>query len=502
MFLINCAPASAQPGSAGFHHYSGVLLLCFAVSIFSAVAINPGTLAADGRPNIVLFVSDDHGTDALGCYGNPVIKTPYLDRLAQQGVRFVNAYCTSASCAASRSVILTGLYGHATGSYGHVHDYHHFSTFETVKSLPVLLAEAGYHTARIGKYHLAPPSVYRFDTVLAADPRSTVELAEACADVIRSYQPLFLYFCPDDPHRGAPFQPDPWNAPNRFGNRDEGYPGAAPIVYDPDDVIVPPFLPDSPECRAELAQYYQSVCRIDQGMGKLLELLQKAGKLDNTIVIYISDNGIAFPGAKTTVYEPGIKLPCIVKDPRRSDGGLVNHAMITWADLTPTILEFAGVPYETSDFHGRSFARILGRAHPKGWDQMYASHNFHELTMYYPMRVVRRGNLKLIWNIAWRLEYPFASDLWAASTWQAVYRSRAEYFGNRKVTDYLFRPEFELYDLTADPHELNNLAGKKEYAEALERLKKQLKVFQLRTKDPWQIMWDHESQVQGTGVGL
>ena len=97
----------------------------------------PVDLQGAQRPNIILFVSDDHGTDALGCYGNPVVKTPNMDRLAAEGVRFTRAYCTSASCAASRSVILTGLYGHATSSYGHVHDYHHFSTYETVKSLPV-----------------------------------------------------------------------------------------------------------------------------------------------------------------------------------------------------------------------------------------------------------------------------------------------------------------------------------------------------------------------------
>ena len=224
--------------------------------------------AALMRPNIILFVSDDHGTDALGCYGNSVVKTPNMDRLAAEGIRFTRAYCTSASCAASRSVILTGLYGHATASYGHVHDYHHFSTYDTVKSLPVLIEKAGYLTARIGKYHLAPESVFRFNRVLQADPRSTVEMAEACTGVIENERPFFLYFCPDDPHRGHPFTPDPWDAPNSFGNRPQGYPGVKTVKYDPAEVIVPSFLPDTKECRAELAQYYQSVSRIDQGLGR------------------------------------------------------------------------------------------------------------------------------------------------------------------------------------------------------------------------------------------
>ena len=460
------------------------------------------TACAGTPPNIILFVSDDHGMDALGCYGNPVIQTPNMDKLAAQGVRFTNAYCTSASCAASRSVILTGLYGHATGSYGHVHDYHHFSTFDSVKSLPVMLEEAGYTTARIGKYHVAPESVYRFNTVLEADPRSTVEMAKACAPVIASDQPFFLYFCPDDPHRGHPFTPDPWDAPNSFGNIPGGYPGESVVEYSPDQVLVPEFLPDTRECREELAQYYQSVSRIDQGLGELLQLLQQAGKADNTVIFYISDNGIAFPGAKTTVYEPGIRLPCIVSDPRADARGSVNNAMITWADLTPTILDFAGVEFQTDRFHGRSFRPVIGESDPAGWDEIYAAHNFHEITMYYPMRVVRSGDYKLIWNIAHGLDYPFASDLWAASTWQSVYRSGAEFYGNKRVTDYLKRPEFELFDLASDPQESNNLAADPDFAVLLQSLKDKIRDFQIRTRDPWQIIWSNESQVQGTGVNL
>ena len=466
------------------------------------ILIQTCVVSAGARPNIVLFVSDDHGLDALGCYGNKRIKTPHMDQLAREGVRFTQAYCTSASCAASRSVILTGKYGHATGSYGHVHDYHHFSTFEGTSSLPQLLESSGYQTARIGKYHLAPESVFHFNTVLKEDPRSTVAMANACESVIASEKPFFLYFCPDDPHRGHPFTPDPWDAPNTFGNRSEGYPGVESVIYNNDEVIVPDFLPDTPECRAELGQYYQSVSRIDQGLGRLVALLEKEGKSENTIIIYLSDNGIAFPGAKTTVYEPGIRLPLIIKAPNTAHRDLVNHAMVSWVDITPTILDFAGVAYRKEDFQGRSFSKILGQTNPPGWNQVFAAHNFHELTMYYPMRVIRKDNMKLIWNIAWRLEYPFASDLWASSTWQSIYRQSKRNYGNRTVKKYLFREEFELYDLSTDAHELVNLSKNPEHLQSLDSLKAHLKAFQLKTNDPWQIMWNNESQVQGTGVGL
>jgi len=430
-----------------------------------------------------------------------VIKTPNLDKLASEGVRFTNAYCTSASCAASRSVILTGKFGHATGSYGHTHDYHHFSTFDTIQSLPVMLEKAGYYTARIGKYHLAPESVYHFMEVLPADPRSTFEMAEKCKDVLNAEKPFFLYFCTDDPHRGAPFESDPWYLPNNFGNKPEGYPDVNTVKYDPKDVIVPSFLPDTKECREELAEYYQSCSRIDQGFGKLMAMLQASGKAENTIVIYISDNGIAFPGAKTTVYEPGIKLPCIIKDPMVQPKGLVNNALISWVDLTPTILDMTGVK-STENFHGRSFKNIIGEENPAGWDEIFASHTFHEITMYYPMRVVRSKNYKLIFNTAYRLEYPFASDLWASSTWQSIYRNKVAVYGKRKVQDYLFHPEFELFDLAADPDEIHNLASDKSYKAVLDSMQEKLKTFQRSTFDPWYIMWNHESVMQGTGVGL
>lgn len=460
-------------------------------------------IASKDHPNIILFVSDDHGKDALGCYGNPVIKTPNLDQMAAEGVRFNNAYCTSASCAASRSVILSGKYGHATGSYGHVHDYHHFSTYENVKSLPVLLEKTGYETARIGKYHVAPESVYHFNTVLQADPRNTVEMANASVDVINSEKPFFLYFCTDDPHRGHPFVSNPWNTPNTFGNKKGGYQGVTEVTYDPSEVIVPNFLPDTKETREEIAQYYQSISRIDQGFGKLMEHLKNAGKLQNTIVFYISDNGMAFPGAKTTVYEPGIQLPCIIKDPtKKGNNGGVNNARISWVDLTPTILDMANVDYNAEEFHGKSFDKIIDQKEVTGWDDIYASHTFHEITMYYPMRVAIEKNYKLIWNIAWQLDYPFASDLWASSTWQSVYRKKEKYYGKKTVEDYLKHAEFELFDLEKDPDEVNNLANNNAYQEVLEHMKAKLKNFQKTTRDPWLIMWNHDNSLQGTGVNL
>lgn len=461
----------------------------------SALISQRTSASQNNRPNVVLIVSDDHGLETLGCYGNPVIKTPNLDALATDGVRFTNAFCTTASCSASRSVILSGMYNHANGQYGHQHSYHHFISFPNVKSLPVLMTEASYRTGRIGKYHVAPDEVYKFDVALPGNSRSPVQMAQNCRDFVgaRDGKPFFLYFCMSDPHRGGGVADELPGKPDRFGNKARGgYPGIKEVKYDPKDVIVPPFLPDTPECRAELAQYYQSVSRVDQGVGKLLDVLKQAGKYENTVIIYISDNGVAFPGAKTTLYEPGMNLPCLVRQPRQNKKGIECDALVNFADLTPTILDFASALSGNNSFQGRSFKSVLDQEHPKGWDETYASHTFHEITMYYPMRVVRQRRYKLIWNIAHGLDYPFASDLWAASTWQSTIKAGNKYYGKRTVEAYLRRPKFELYDLQNDPHEVKNLADNPKHEKVLAKLKTKLKAFQKRTKDPWLLKWEYE----------
>lgn len=147
-------------------------------------------------PNIIIIISDDHGRE-LGSYGHPLIKTPNIDKLASQGTRFTNAFATTASCSASRSVILTGLYNHRNAQYGHTHDYHHFSSYSDIKSLPVLLGSAGYRTACIGKKHVEPNSVYDFDVDIRGNERNGAKMAETSRKFIEESgnQPFFPLFC-------------------------------------------------------------------------------------------------------------------------------------------------------------------------------------------------------------------------------------------------------------------------------------------------------------------
>jgi len=467
-----------------------------------------------------MIVADDHGQD-MGAYGNPVIRTPNLDRLAGDGTLFRHAFATSASCSPSRSVILSGLHNHRNGMYGLEHAIHHYRSLEHVRGLPVLLAAAGYRTARIGKYHVAPEGSYRFQTVLpAGNERSPVEMADAVRAFVadRDGRPFFLYFATSDPHRSG----DPavgqrdvagdggMARPDAFGNRPDGYPGVETVRYRPQDVVVPPWLPDDAATRAELAEYYQSVSRVDQGVGRLVQVLKDAGVYDQTLILYLSDHGAAFPGAKTSTYEPGLRAPLIVRHPGARRRGVRSEAMVSWVDLTPTVLDYAGVAPPTygrvievpelqgqtperHGLHGRSFLGLLEQERPAGWDEVYASHTLHEATMYYPMRVARGRQYKLIWNLAHGLEFPMASDLWRSAAWQSAARQGPDArYGVRSVRAFLHRPEWELYDVAADPYEAHNLAADPRYAAVLAEYQAKLRDFQRRTSDPWLIKWSHQ----------
>ena len=296
------------------------------------------------------------------------------------------------------------------------------------------------------------------------------------------------------------------------------------VFFDPAKVPVPAFLPDTPDTREELAQYYQSCARIDQGVGRLIEILKEADLYDKTMIVFTSDHGMAFSGGKTTVYDPGLRVPFVVRDPYQSRRSVKSSAMISHIDITPSLLDFAGGldpaingpkdwinpdeywkqrgenlkenrsgGHTFRSYHGKSWIPILGDPKAEHWDTIFASHTFHEIQMYYPMRVVQDKQYKLIWNIASPLPYPFASDLWAASSWQAQYRKGLDApYGQKTVGGYIHRAPFELFDMQNDPHEACNLALSDSHQVLLATYKQKLKAFQKRMDDPWIMKWQYE----------
>ena len=491
-----------------------------------------GSSLGAAERNIIFFITDDE-SPTLGCYGDQVAATPQIDALAADGTLFRHAFATTASCSASRSVIMSGLHNHKNGQYGHQHHFHKFASFYNVVSLslPRVLKNAGYRTAQIGKYHVAPEEVYHFETYLKGNGRSTVQMANASQAFLTDetdHRPFFLYFGTTDPHRGGGVDKTSKLAlkPDLFGNKPDGaaYPGVKEVFYDPAQVNIPPFLSDTAETREELAQYYQSCARIDQGLGRLIEILREADLYDKTLIVFTSDHGMAFSGGKTTVYEGGLQVPFVVRNPYEKNRGILSNAMISHIDITPSLLDFAGGldpktngpkkwiepnsywkqrgenlkenrsgGHEFRRYHGKSWVSILGQPNAEHWDTIFASHTFHEIQMYYPMRVVRDKKYKLIWNIAHGLPYPFASDLWAASSWQAQFRKGMDApYGLKTVGEYIHRSAFELFDLQADPCESKNLANDPKHRALLAEYQAKLKAFQKQMDDPWIMKWDYE----------
>ncbi|MFN3190851.1 MAG: sulfatase [Aureliella sp.] len=503
-------------------------LICLCLFVVSAFCRD-----SDAAERNVLFIITDDESPTLGCYGDSAAATPAIDAIARDGLIFRNAFATTASCSASRSVVMSGLHNHRNGQFGHQHHYHKFASFHDVVSLslPRVMQRAGYRTGHIGKYHVAPETVYQFETYLKGNGRNAVQMAEASRDFLTDREderPFFLYFATSDPHRGGgkdktsklELKADLFgNKPNRGTHE-----GVEEVFFDPADVVIPPFLPDTPEAREELAQYYQSCSRIDSGVARLVEILKEAGVYDKTLIVFTSDHGMAFAGGKTTVYEGGLRVPMVVRDPYQPKRGVESDALVSHIDITPTLLDFAGgldhnkngprkplsakkfwaergealkenrnggKPFES--YHGRSWLHCLSHPHEKHHETIFASHTFHEIQMYYPMRVIRDDEYKLIWNIAYPLPYPFASDLWAASSWQAqLAKGKDAPYGKMTVDQYVHRPEFELFDMTKDPHETTNLATMDEYADVLESYKKRLKKMQREMQDPWIMKWDYE----------
>jgi N-sulfoglucosamine sulfohydrolase len=450
------------------------------------LALSAGSGAAAERParNVVLLVADDLGFQ-LGCYGDKKIRTPNIDALAKKGTRFTHAFATVSSCSPSRSVLYTGLHTHTSGQYGLAHAEHNFHTRDNVRSLPGLLKKQGYRSGIVGKIHVLPRSVYSFDVEIVqglAGNRNVAAMGKQAQQFIRDSgdKPFALVVGFSDPHRSA----------KGFGN-ETTYPGVKEVRYEPGDVNVPYFLSDKPDVRRELAEYYQSIGRLDQGVGFILDALRQTKHSDDTLVIFLSDNGPPFPGAKTTLYDSGVHLPLIVSSPAQKRHGVTNSAMASWTDILPTILDWAGVQAPPT-LPGRSLLPILDEDNPKGWDVVYGSHQFHEVTMYYPVRMIRTRTHKYLRNLAHQLNYPFASDLYNSPTWQGVLQRGDKMMGERSVESYIHRPLEELYDIENDPHELKNVAADPKYAEVLKDLRERLKAWQIKTRDPWLVKYRYE----------
>ena len=422
--------------------------------------------------NVLLMIADDWSPLA-GCLGSPVIQTPNVDALAARGTTFTQAFCVSPSCAASRGTLLTGHYPHQNGQYGHTHGRHHFSTMPDMPTVPLLLGTAGYATACVGKSHCAPPEMYPWDYEpnVFGGHRNVRGLADGCRAFLQDVddQPFYLHVGFGDPHRD-------------FGNQGT-YPGVDEVIYHPADVPVPDFLPDHPAVREELAEYYRAISRLDQGIGMVLQELERAGHAEDTLVICMSDHGMPFPGAKASSFDTGHHCPLFIASPEQRRRGHTNDALLNWCNLMPTILDWCEV--EPPELPERSLLPILDDEHPTGWDQTWFSHCFHEITNYFPYRVLRGRQYKYTRVLFPELTTPLPSDLYRSPTWHTVTSEGLELMGQRPTERFLHREAEELIDLEADPLEAVNLIDEPALADIAESHRQAVRQWRRETNDLW-----------------
>jgi N-sulfoglucosamine sulfohydrolase len=439
-------------------------LACLASSGTAAGQAPRGSAAA--RPNILLITVDDLNWDSLGVTGSPVRNvSPNVDRLAREGMRFTRAHVTVAICQPSRNVLMTGRYPQNTGALG----------FEDIRpDVPTLveaLAKGGYYTGLMAKTgHVVPSRAAAWkELVLARElkngrsaglylARTRTFLANARA----SGQPFFLMLNVQDPHRpyAGSQQEDTFKARDA-GREDAQYGGGFPDVehaYTPSEITVPPSLPDLPEIRRELAQYYTSVKRADESTGAALRALDESGQRDRTLVIWLSDNGAALPFAKANVWLNSTRTPLIVRWPNVVKPATIDERhLLGGVDLAPTILEAAGMP-ALAGTDGRSFIPLLRGQRQTGRDYVFTQIDEVNSGAAYPMRAVTGARYGYIFN-AWadgKTEMRIESMV--GLTFPAMRQAAAADPGiAARVRHFLSRTKEELYDYTADPHALHNL---------------------------------------------
>lgn len=398
------------------------------------------------RPNFIVFIADDAAWNDCGPYGNTTIKTPNINKLAEEGLVFDNAFLTTSSCSPSRCSILTGRYPHSTGAP------------ELHMPLPadqVLFAgelqKAGYYTAVAGKYHIGPQRP-EFDTIFGGQPSGCENWVKVLHERPKD-KPFFLWLAALDPHR------------DYFEN-------TIPDPHDPGDVVVPPYLPDTDSTRKDLALYYDEISRMDSYMGLVMDELKRQGVDENTLVIYMTDNGRPFPRCKTRLYDSGIKTPFIVRWPAVVKTGRIN-SLVSSIDIAPTFCELAGAEIPGS-FQGTSFLPVLKDPSVKTREYIVGEHNWHDYRAH--ERAIRTENFLYIRNAFPGLNASPPADAVRSLTYQEMIRlNKAGKLNDDQLDCFVVpRPAEELYDVKNDPFQLNNRAGDNDYADILEEMRGKL----------------------------
>lgn len=456
------------------------------VSFWALLASLAGAVHAADKPNILFLLSDDHSYPYLGCYGNPDVKTPNLDRFASQGLRCDRMFVCCPQCVPSRASLMTGRSPVAVRMVRFTSPLP-----QGVPALPDLLRDqGGYFTGVAGRsYHLDGPPAggprgcpeigatlerYNLRTFknrldYAEDKGGLTDFGGKLAaflDKVPAGKPWFFWLGFSDPHHV-------WNLTGERG------------VPDPEKLTLPPHLPDLPGVRGDLARYLAEVEHLDGDVQDVLDTLEKRGLTGNTLVVFMGDNGMAMPHGKGALHDPGIAVPLLVRWPGVVKPGQVTRTLISGEDFTPTLLDVAGVP-APKEMSGVSFAPLLRGESFAGRKYIFAERGPHGgdggmkpdvvAATFDLVRCARSDHFKLIYNCT-----PHGAvtpvDSQKDPGWQEMLAANAagklpEPFVKAYFTSP--RPTYELYDLDADPGELHNLAGDPQHKDVELELKRAL----------------------------
>ena len=450
-----------------------VLLFLALLPVASVVA------APTARPNVLFITADDMNHDTPGFTGGPVSGvTPHLDQLAAEGMWFARAHVTVAVCQPSRECLMTGRYPHHNGATGF------YPVREDVPTLAELLKSAGYYIGILGKeIHLQPAAKFPWDFVRTEgelargrDPAKyhqfTKEFIQQAKD---SGKPFFLMANSHDPHR--PFA----------GSENEGklpYP-QPDRIFTPEEIVVPSFLPDLPEVRKELAQYYSSARRCDQSLGEVLHALKDSGLEESTLVMFVSDNGIAMPFAKSNCYFTSTRTPWLVRWPGKVKPGRVDREdFISGIDFMPTVLEAAGLPLPAG-MDGRSLMPLLAGETQSGRDHVFTCYNEAYGNKAYPMRCMQDKRFGYIFNAWADGKVRYNTEAMSGLTFKAMQNESARSSDvAARVEVLVHRTPEELYDYSIDPGALHNLIDDPAHRTRVEEMRQAMLKWMDQTQDP------------------
>jgi len=450
-------------------HPHAVTLLVF---VLAAIAVSHADSAqndAARRPNFLIIIGDDATHNDLPLYGGENVKTPNIDRLAQEGLTFNRAYLAMSMCNPCRTELYTGLYPARSGCC-----WNHSAARPGTKSIVDYLGELDYRVGITGKTHVGPRRSFSFEKGEGIEGNCVSETAEFDDAGIRAFmsrdrrQPFCLAVGLVVPHV-------PWTV------GDMGH-------FSPGDLKLPPNLADTPATRRDFARYLAEIEVLDRHVGKTLQALDESGQSDRTMVIFTSEQGAQLPGCKWTNWNTGVHTAFVARWPGRIKPGRRTDAVIQYADVLPTLVDAAGGDPSVGNFDGSSFLPVLLEKADRHREFAYFMHNNIPEGPPYPIRSVTNGEYHYIRNLLPEAIY-IEKHMMGETRWHEYWLSWvfATTFDERAramVQRYMRRPSEELYRVDRDPYELTNLADDPEHDQAKARLSAELDRWMKQQGDP------------------